>query len=123
MRRFCRSHLLCIWCCAILLVFSYVLFDLLDIDGSNFERSPGSCTAAEERVACEEGGRHVALERSAAWLLPRNDPWATIPSASTPTIRVPRPFLLHGRPRAVLSAQGTASTQPDSDPAGSVADL
>ncbi len=121
MQRFCRSHRLCIWCCAILVVFSYVLFDLLDIDGSNFERSPGSCTAAEERVACEEGGRHVALVRS-TWLLPRHDRWATIRSASTPTIRVSRPSLLHGRPRAALSAQGTASTQPDSDPAGSVAE-
>jgi hypothetical protein len=57
----CRSHHLGIWCCAILLVFSSILFGLLDIDGAPFERSPGSCTAAMERLIYEDGGRHVAF--------------------------------------------------------------
>jgi hypothetical protein len=121
MQRFRRSQLLCLWCCALFVVFSYVLFDLLDIDGSNIERSLGSCLAAEEPIGCEEGGRHITLALSPTWLLPRSDHGAMSPS-STLTSRIPHPFLLHRQPHATLQRRGRASTQPDSDPAWPLAE-
>ncbi len=117
MQRFCRSHLLCIWCCAILVVSSYVLFDLLDIDGSNFDHSPGSGMAAEERLAREEGRSHVALEFSAAALLPRVDRWAMIRPTSIPRAPLTHFVFSQIRARAALPAQSTTSTKPDTDPA------
>jgi hypothetical protein len=110
MQRFCRAHLLCIWCGAILVVFSYVLFDLLDIDGSNFDRSPGTCTAAEERVTCEDADRQVAPGHAPGWLPTQEDRWTALHSSPTPTTPVGRPSHRPGRARA-------ASTQPASDPA------
>ncbi len=122
MQRFCRSHLLWIGCCVCLVVFIYVLFDLLDVDGFNFDQSFGSCTAAEERTACEDPGRHLALDLSSPRLPPQPDPCGSIRSVTPPTLRVSRSILLHGRPRAMLSAQGTASSPPEADPAGPLAD-
>ncbi len=116
MQRFCRSHLLCIWCCALLVVSSYVLFDLLDIDGSDFDHSPGSGLVAEERIAREEG-HPIPLELSAPALLPRHDQGAMLRSIATPIATLPRPVRAHGRPRGALSVQGTASPQPGRDPA------
>jgi hypothetical protein len=117
MQRFSRSHVLCIWCCAFLVIFAYVLFDLLDIDGSDFDRTLGSCTAVAERLAGDEGGRHIAAGQSTAWLAPRHDRWTMGGLATTPTVSVAHSFLPHGRPRAALPPQGTASNQLESDPA------
>ncbi len=123
MQRFCRSHLLCIWCCATLVVFSYVLFDLLDIDGSDFSRLPGNCTVADERFACEEAYRHVAPGPSPVWLPPQDDRWVSLQSSSTPTVRIQHPLIFRWRPRAKLSLPGMAALQPEGDPAGPVAEL
>ncbi len=120
MQRFGCSHLIYIGCCAFLVVFAYVLFDLLDIAGSNFDQSFGTCTVAEERAACEEAGRHSVLKLSPPWLLPRFDRGAFRCSAPTLTHRIPQSILLSSRPRATLHGRGQASTQPDSDPAGAI---
>jgi hypothetical protein len=117
MQRFKRSSLLCIWCCLFLAAFTYVLFDLLDIDGSNFDRAPGTATAAEEQLGGEDVGRYVAMERDTAWLPPRPGFWSSKRLATTPIIRFPRSFLPHSRPRVALPLPGTASAQPDNDPA------
>ncbi len=122
MQRFCRSHFLCIWCCAVFVISSYVLFDLLDIDGSNFDHSPGSGLAAEERIA-HEGGRHVSLGLSATALSPRVDQWAMMSSVSAPQATPSRPIRLLSRPRSAPSPPGTSTSHPDDDPVGPVAEL
>ncbi len=116
MQRFCWSHLLCI-CCAILTVLSYVLFDLLDIDGSNFDHPPNACTVEEEQLVCEDADRHVGPGHLTVWVPARDDRWTAIQSSPTSTSTGVRSFHLHNQSRAALSLQGTASTQPDSDPA------
>ncbi len=111
MQRFCRSLLLCIWCCALLVVFSYVLFDLLDIDGSDFDHSPGSGMVAQERLAGEEG-RAVPLEASAPALVPGHNPWALLQSVATSMVTRSHPGRTPGRPRGALAP----SPSPPSDP-------
>ncbi len=123
MQRFCRSHLLCIWCCATLVVFSYVLFDLLDIDGSDFSRLPGNCTVADERLVCEEAHRHVGPGPSPVRLPPQDDRWMSLQLSSTPTVRIQHPLIFHSRPRGALSLPSTGSRPLNVDPAGPVADL
>ncbi len=125
MLRFCRSHLLCLWCCAFLVVGSYVFFDLLDIDDSDFDQSPGSTLAAEEWTAAEVAEHPVALGTAPHWLPCRSEDWAILPCVPTPTTRTSRSILLHfhRRPRATLSPQGTSAPPAESDPAEPVADL
>ncbi len=53
MRRFCHSRLLLIWSCSMILVFAFVLFDLLDIDGSSFQNPAEGNARAEEAIATE----------------------------------------------------------------------
>ncbi len=116
MQRFCRPHVLSLWCCAALVIFSYVLFDQLDIDGSNFDLMLGSCTAAE-RLACEDGPKHVAFVLSAAWPPAQHDPWTAIVAVSPLATRLPHPVRLHRRARAGPFPQGVAPSLSDSDPA------
>ncbi len=108
MLRLCRAHRLGIWGCAVLVVFSYVLFDLLDIDGSNFDHSPGSGLVAEERIAGEEE-HPVTLGVSTPVLLPAPERGRMLQSAPTCTVTLPRPVRPHGRPRGALSVHSTAS--------------
>ncbi len=125
MLRFCRSHLSWIWCCAFLVVSSYVLFDLLDVDGSDFDQSPGSSLVAEEWTASEEAEHPVALGTAPLWLPCRYEGWAILQCVPTPTTRISHSILfhIHRRPRAALSAQDTSAPPPGSDPAEPVADL
>jgi hypothetical protein len=117
LKRFSRAHLLGIWCCVFLAAFTYVLFDVLDIDGSNFARTPGTRTAAEEQLGGEDAVRPDAPGHGIPWLPPARNLWATDQSAPTPTPRISRPLLSRHRPRATLSPGGTASSQPEQDPA------
>jgi hypothetical protein len=117
MQRFSRAHLLGIWCCAFLAAFAYVLFDQLDIDGSNFDRTPGIRTVAEEQLGGEDAARHIAPGHGTPWLPPPRHLWATGRSAPAPAPRISRACLSHHQPRAMLFPRGTLSSQPGSDPA------
>jgi hypothetical protein len=62
MMRTCRSCLLLIlWVFSIFLI-SYILFDLLDIDGSNLKTPSASNGVAEERVVSEGERIHLAVD-------------------------------------------------------------
>ncbi len=120
MQRLCRSHLRCIWCCTILVVFSYVLFDLLDIDGSNFRNPAEGRILSEERFASEGDGKYPGPGGSTAW--------PSVPASHSPARRLssvlpaPAPILHRPtghvvRPRAEFLKQIASSSRPETDPA------
>lgn len=103
MRRFCRSQLGPLGAFALLVVSSYVLFDLLDIDGSNFQRGGDVYVIAEEKVAGDKGVCGDGL--APAWLAPPR----TLPLALRWSPNGPPPAPADGRPpcRIVRTRRGT----------------
>jgi hypothetical protein len=120
MHRFCRSHLLYIWCCAILLVFSYVLFDLLDVDGSNFRGFEEGLTVAEEVHADKGGEKDCFKGIFATWsgtFLPSqlaSPSLSIVRSPSSPLIRV---ALVSVLPRSTIPVRVTSSSPQEGEPA------
>lgn len=120
MRRFCDSRLLLIWSCSMILVLAFVLFDLLDIDGSSFQNPAEGITRAEEAVATKEAGKHFHTGVAAAWLPAMRHLSAAIrPLPTLPSRVVPlrRPSFAVGRPRAATAEHLPSSSQHDSEPA------
>ena len=119
MPRTCRPHLICIWSCCLLLVFCYVLFDLLDIDGSDFRNIAGGSSVAEATLVSEAEEKYSAVGSSTLWVpvtlshALAAGPWLTLPSPAAPS-RGPR--YLKGRPRISVSRRVASSDQPESDP-------
>ncbi len=118
MHRFCRSYRLCIWCSAILFVFPYVLFDLLDIDGSDLRSLTEGSAVAEEVLVTETkdpatGCPSALLAGSGSPSLARA-PYS-IPPALTSASN------LHGllvvRPRRTTQERMASSSRPEGDPA------
>jgi hypothetical protein len=91
-------------------VFSFVLFEVLDVDGSDFERAPSrlAIKVAEESHAAL---KRLALGADVSSLMPSFDARATKPPPTPSTIeclglpRVPRPVRISraALPRALLS--------------------
>ncbi len=106
-----------IWSCCLILVFSYVLFDLLDIDGSDLRSFTGGSAVAEEVLVSE--GKNPAMGCPSA-------PPAGHPSHSLAKDPVPIPTTLtsasnlHGllvaRPRSTTQERMVSSSRPESDP-------
>ncbi len=120
MQRFCRSHLLCIWCCATLLVCSYVLFDLLDIDGSDFRGFDKGLTVAEEAHAGKEGRKDCIEGILATWpdtFLPNKLALPSLLVVRPPTSPSIRLAFLSVLPRSTIAARVPSSSQQEADPA------
>lgn len=107
------------WTCAFIFVFAYILFDLLDVDGSGFQAAMAGSRAAEEKIVDENAGKRIPTGIVGPWPpSPRSLSvalsWLCITLAPISTVR--RPSLKLRRPRSLITKQQTATTQPESDP-------
>ena len=120
MLRRCRSYLLPILGgCAIFLV-SYILFDLLDIDGSNLKLPPAGISVAEARITGREEWIHLAVDSFLASPTPLQSPLEPQRRLSLlavfPTGRCRAPFLV-SHPRTPPAHQAASCPERASDPA------
>ena len=67
MRRFCLRHLSSIFCLCLIVTSSYVLFDLLDIDGSSFKEHAQVCGFEAVMPTCSGEIRPPATKDHAPW--------------------------------------------------------
>ncbi len=67
MRRFCLQHLSSIFCLCLIVTSSYVLFDLLDIDGSSFKEHAQVCGFEAVMPTCSGEVRPPATNDPAPW--------------------------------------------------------
>lgn len=67
MRRFCLRHLSSIFCLCLIVTSSYVLFDLLDIDGSSFKEHAQVCGFEAVMPTCSGEVRPPSTKDHALW--------------------------------------------------------
>jgi len=67
MRRFCLRHLFVIFFISLIATSSYVLFDLLDIDGSNSREHARACGFEAVMPACSGEIRPTDTKNPAQW--------------------------------------------------------
>ena len=90
MRLFCLRHLFLIFAVCLIATSSYVLFDLLDIDGSNFKEHAQVCGFEAVMPACGGEIRSPATNSPAPWPAPSH---ALLFTAACLASFAPRPFL------------------------------
>jgi hypothetical protein len=120
MLRIFRSYLLPILWTFSIFLSSYMLFDLLDIDGSNLKIPSASNSVAEERVVAEGERIHLAVDLFAALPTPPQSPLdlkrLSFPLVVFPIRRPRAPFLV-SHPRTPPVQQAASPHERDSDPA------
>ena len=118
MLRTCRSYLLPILCIFSIFLSLYILFDLLDIDGSNLKIPPASNSVTEERVAGEGKRIQLAVDSLPATPLQSRLDLKRVssPLAVFPIGRQRAPFLV-SHPRTPPAQQAASRHERDSDPA------
>ncbi len=67
MRRFCIRHLSAIFSLCLIATSSYVLFDLLDIDGSEFKEYAQGCAFVAVMPASSGETKLTATDNSSPW--------------------------------------------------------
>ncbi len=118
MGRFSRAHLFRIGCASLMALSCFVLFDLLDIDGSSFEPSAGLCVVAEDLIATGKGAKALGPDLPGPWLataiaLPLAGPHTSRPLLRSGACR--RPLAFGARPRGPTAPEGAPADR-DSDP-------
>ena len=121
MRCIWRSPLcLCIgWTCGLILVFAYIFFDLLDIDGSNLRAQMAGSKAAEERIVEEDAGKHMPTGFVGPWLPSQRSLSSALSRfriSLSPTSKGAHPSFLLLCPRSLITTQQTSTIQPEGDP-------
>ncbi len=112
---FCRARLFRIGSALLIALSSFVLFDLLDIDGSNFKPSTEFCTVGEDPAANDEVTKAPAQDLPVRWLaIARTRPLASIALLEGGASR--RLPALGVRPRRATAQEGAPADR-DSDPA------
>jgi hypothetical protein len=108
-----------LWSCGLILVSSYVLFDLLDIDGSDLRSIAESRTVAEESQVSKGAGKDFSGGFFTSW--PREFPLQShalvlFANPLAPASSFTRPGFFRVRPRSAIAESIASSPRSEADP-------
>ena len=98
------------------LVFSFIVFEVLDVDGSDFPAKPSTAATPANLAEPRHDTRRAFLKGPAlAWM----DPWALFASRSGESVRLQRTAAVKPSPVVSPRAHGSRAALPRSSLAGS----